>query len=58
MTDEQVEVAGHEIAKLFNLKLNKKEQYETNWGPKTAIGLARCVFRIIEESAQTTLNYE
>jgi hypothetical protein len=52
-TEEQLEIIGTEIAKLLNIKINKKtNRYPTSWGDKSAIGLARCAKRIFLDNAQ------
>lgn len=51
MTSEQKIEIGKQLAQLLNVKPNKKDgRYETSWGTKTALGLAECAFRIIEEA--------
>lgn len=52
MTDAQLNTIGTELAEFFQLKLIKKtNRYNTHWGEKTAIGVARCVLRIVEEGS-------
>ena len=56
MTEEQLNTIGTELAKFFQLKpIKKTDRYETHWGDKTAIGVARCVLRIVEEGSAITV---
>lgn len=59
-TEEKIEELGTEIAKLVNLKLDKKtKMYDTQWGTKSAVGLGRCILRLIEEAeSKSNANYE
>jgi hypothetical protein len=53
-TDEKI---GFEIIQMFNLKeiKDQKGHYPTSWGSKTALGIGRCVQRIVEhESVNNT----
>jgi hypothetical protein len=53
MTEEQLAALGTELAKFFQIKPNKNtNRYDTQWGDKTAIGVARCVLRMIDEAEQ------
>lgn len=49
LPDEIAHSVGLRLATLLDLKLGEDGRYETNWGRKTPIGLARCVDRIIKE---------
>lgn len=47
--DELAEELGLKLARILGLKKNKRGFYETDWGVKSNIGLARCVSAIFEE---------
>lgn len=46
---------GQALVELFNLKPNNKGLYETSFGTKTLIGLARCAERIMYDSVLTSI---
>lgn len=51
--DAKDEAKGREIAELFDLKPIKglsPVQFQTTWGTKTYVGLARTVWRIFQET--------
>jgi hypothetical protein len=48
--DETDQKIGLAIATCLNLSENHKGQFKTFWGGKTAIGLARTIRRIMEET--------
>lgn len=41
---------GKQIAELFNLKADKDGRYNTSFGTKTAVGLGRCVERVMHDA--------
>lgn len=48
--------AGQRLAELLGLKADKNDRYKTSYGDKTAIGLARCVERVLNETNQTMVD--
>jgi hypothetical protein len=50
-TDEKI---GFEIIQMFNLKEIKEQKghYTTSWGSKTALGIGRCIQRIVEQETR------
>ncbi len=57
LTEAQYEMAGKRIVDMLFLKptatktrVGEQVLYATNWGTKTASGLAKCVERIMDEA--------
>lgn len=51
LTEQAYNAIGLEIAELLNLSIDEDHgRYITQWGNKSAIGLARTIERIFEES--------
>jgi len=52
MNDELAHRIGEELAKVFHLKRDKQfpDRYRTEWGTKTAQGVARSALRILLET--------
>lgn len=56
MSDFRAQEAGLRIVELFGLKIDKKTgYYQTSYGGKTAIGVARCVEQVMQK-ANATMN--
>lgn len=55
MTNEQEEIKlakfGEEVAEMLMLRKDKEHQdrWQTTWGSKTNVGLARCIIRVVED---------
>ncbi len=47
MNEEQKQKLGELLAEMLDLVPNKRGLYETNWGYKSATGLAASVLRLI-----------
>ena len=48
-SEQSAEEFGLELAKFFGITADKDGRYATDWGTKTATGLARCVERMYRE---------
>jgi len=46
--DAQDTATGLKLAELLRLKMGSDGRYNTDWGTKTPMGLARCVQRIVQ----------
>ena len=49
MNEKQKHDLGELLAEMLDLVPNKRGFYETNWGAKSATGLAASVLRLIDE---------
>ena len=57
LPEAQAEKIGLQLVELFGLKKDKETgYYKTSFGGKTAVGLARCVERVIAESLEVSVD--
>lgn len=57
LTDYKALELGNRLVELFELKQDKKTgYYKTAYGNKTAIGVARCVERIMKDANETMVD--
>lgn len=50
LNDQDAAQVGQGIVELLGLPADENGRYATSWGTKTAVGLARCVQRMILEA--------
>ena len=52
------EKIGKEVASMLFIKPNKKGEYKTEWGTKTALGLGRTIIQVVEDANDKNLHAE